>query len=265
MEYAFSPIHGYRMYIILLIAKLVAMVLSGIIRSKRVLFLRMSKVISHIGLIVLLTDIMCKVHAEFCTLGDNIRDCKFTGIARVETLLDRMDFQGWAAYIILLVCFMVVLMFESGSCLQRRPSKRSLFLLGISVVCVILANFINSFSVYEYCGLECPGISETMVDFISMVVYGEPYYFYSNTNIASLLAIPIYISIVNYICIPRVSQDQASIKLKQLKKISNVLLVLCIIHYIRDMFLWLGSYAYAPMVVIAFAIKLQLANEIKEL
>lgn len=264
MSYEFSIIHGYRMYIILLVAKLVVMALSGIVKSKRDLFWEISKTISHTGLIVMLSDLMCQVHGNFYTLGDNIRDCQYTGIATVETLLHRIDFPGWVAYIIMFIFIVVLLMIESGRYLERKPSNRSLVMIGLAVICVILANFINSFSVYEYCGLECPGISASLVELIARVVYGDPYYFYSDTNIASLLAIPLYISMVNYLCIPRMTKEKAIKLLKLLKIISNVLFVLCVVHFLRDIFFWLGSFAYTPMVAIACATKLQLANELKE-
>ena len=265
MSYEFSIIHGYRMYIILIIAKLVTMSLAGIVKSRRDMFWKISKAISHIGLIVMLSDLMCQVHAAFCTLGDNIRECKYTGIATVEALLHRIDFPGWVAYIILFAFFVIILMLESGRYLEQKPYKRTLVLVGLAVVCVIIANFLNSFTVYEYCALECQGISEALVNLISRVVYGEPYYFYDCTNIASLLAIPLYITLVNYLCIPRMESEKAIKSLKILKIISNVLLILCIIHCLRDIFFGFGSFAYTPMVVIAFAIRLQLANEIKEL
>ena len=265
MSYEFSIIHGYRMYIILIIAKLVTMALAGVLKSRGDLFWKVSKAINHMGLIVMLSDLMCQVHAAFCTLGDNIRDCQYTGIATVETLFHRIDFPGWAAYIILFVFIVIILMLESGRYLERKPYKRTLFLVGMAVVCVILANFLNSFSVYEYCALECQGISEALVKLVSRVVYGEPYYFYDCTNIASLLAIPLYITLVNYLCIPRMESEQVIKNLKILKIISNVSLILCIIHCLRDIFFGFGSFAYTPMVVIAFAIRLQLAKEIKEL
>ena len=88
MSYEFLIIHGYRMYIILIIAKLVTMALAGVVKSRRDMFWKISKTISHIGLIVMLSDLMCQVHAAFFTLGDNISDCQYTGIATVEKLLD---------------------------------------------------------------------------------------------------------------------------------------------------------------------------------
>ncbi len=265
MSYEFSIIHGYRMYIILIIAKLVTMALAGVVKSRRDMFWKISKTISHIGLIVMLSDLMCQVHGNFFTLGDNIRDCQYTGIATAETLLHRIDFPGWVAYIAMFVLITLLIMVESGRYLERKPYKRSLLLVGLAIICIIIANFINSFSVYEYCGLECPGISAALVELIARVVYGDPYYFYSDTNIASLLAIPLYISIINYLCIPRMTREKAMKNLKVLKAMSNVLLVLCVIHFIRDIFFWLGSFAYTPMVLIAFVIRLQLAKEIKEL
>jgi hypothetical protein len=61
------------------------------------------------------------------------------------------------------------------------------------------------------------------------------------------------------------TEEQAVRTLKLLKKISKVILVLCVIHFIRDIFLWLGSFAYTPMVAIAYATMLQLGKEIHEL
>lgn len=263
MSYEFSIIHGYRMYIILIVAKLVTMALAGVVKSRRDMFWKISKTISHIGLIVMLSDLMCQVHAAFFTLGDNISDCQYTGIATVEKLLDGIDFSGWVAYIIMFVFLLVLIMVESGRYLERKLYKSSLLLVGLAIICIIIANFINSFSVYEYCGLECPGISAALVELVARAVYQDPYYFYSDTNIASLLAIPLYISIINYLCIPRMTREKAMKNLKLLRIMSDVLLLLCVIHFIRDIFFWLGSYAYTPMVVIAFAIRLQLAKEIK--
>lgn len=83
------------------------------------------------------------------------------------------------------------------------------------------------------------------------------------TNIVFLMAIPLYISIVNHVCVPRMELDKANNMVKFLKKINDVVFILFIIHFCRDVFLWLESFAYAPMVVCVFILKLYLSKEFK--
>ncbi len=252
---AFFIIHGYRIYIVLLAVKLIALGFSKLFNRRSAFFVKMSKAMSHLFLIVVLTDMLCKVHVECYTLGDNIRECQYKGITTMERLLDRVDYEGWLGYTILFLVSLIFMMVENAKTAAKRIDIKAIGLICVTVTAVIIANFINSFSVYEYSGLECEGISQSFVMLVSALLYGgDAYYLYDATNIASLMAVIIYISLINLICISGFEGQRAYNMAKLFRNISYVVLALTVFHFFRDMFVWMNSYAYSPLVVAAFVL-----------
>lgn len=265
MKQAFLPIHGYRIYILLFVLKILFIVI-GRCSNKTVGFKKISHIATHMLLVVLLTDCLCEVHNVFTTLGDNIRECEFYGIATADLLLDRVDFPGWLFYVLMLMVSLVMLMLESGVRLETKLGYKAIVMVFLATVSIVLANLLNSFSVYEYCSLECEGVSSSLIELLSGLIYGgDKYYLHYAANIVILITIPLYITIVNCVCIPRLKEERAAKLLKLLRLINDVALVLFIVHFIRDTFFWLESYAYAPLVLFAILLKWYLSCELKKL
>jgi len=264
MKQAFLPIHGYRVYILLFLLKIFFIVM-GHCGKKTAGFKKISHIVTHMLLAVLLIDCLCEVHNVFTALGDNIRECEFNGIATADLLLDGVDFPGWLFYILMLMASLVALMLESGTRLETKPGYKAIAMVFLATVSIVFANLLNSFSVYEYCSLECEGVSSYLVELISGLIYGgDKYYLYYATNIVILVAIPLYITIINFLCVPRLKEDEAGKLIRLLKWINDGALVLYIVHFIRDTFFWLESYAYAPLVLFAILIKVYLSGELKK-
>ena len=264
MNQALLPIHGYRIYIILFVIKIIV-TLVGLCSKKKVGFKKISHIITHMLLVVVLTDCLCEVHNVFTSLGDNIRDCEFYGIATVDLLLDGIDFPGWMFYIVILMAILVVLMLESGAKLKVKLGRKSVLMILLASALIVLANLLNSFSVYEYCSLEYEGISSFLVEIISGLIYGgDKYYLHYATNIVVIMAVPLYIAIANCACIPRLIAEDAVKLLKLLKGINDVTLVLFVVHFIRDTFFGFESYAYGPMVLCTLLLRVYLSQELKK-
>ena len=252
--------YGYKVHIVLLMVTLIIFLICQILKYTNNVSFKGYRLLTKIHLIFLLTEALSLVHSEFFMLGNNLFIDGYYNRDNENWLFDRIEFEGWLGYIIILAILLIVLRFEYGKKEIKLNWKYNTGIILLTILGVFLSNFLNVFSVGEICGLECDDFTYEFVCLISELIFGDECFLYIATNVLIPMALTIYVVIMIALCIPRMDEVERQKSIKGLRILNNIALVFMIYYFAYDMFVTMESWSYAPMIVVNRVVQVSLKS-----
>ncbi|MBE5932613.1 MAG: hypothetical protein E7263_04205 [Lachnospiraceae bacterium] len=252
--------YGYSVHAILFIVMFAVYIICLLLKKTNSISNSSYILVTKIHIIFLLTEALSLIHNEFCTLADNLFEDGYYNRDNENWLFDRIEFEGWLGYIIILAILLIVLRFEYGKKEIKLNWKYNTGIILLTILGVFLSNFLNVFSVGEICGLECDDFTYEFVCLISELIFGDECFLYIATNVLIPMALTIYVVIMISHCVPRMDEVERQKSIKGLRILNNIALVFMIYYFAYDMFVTMESWSYAPMIVVNRVVQVSLKS-----